>query len=97
VFAPVDAAFEALDEATLEQVGNDVELLTAVLTYHVLPGALNLDELEAGTYETVNGAEIEITKDDGVTLVNGVPVAVGNIQATNGVVHAIGEVLLPPS
>jgi uncharacterized surface protein with fasciclin (FAS1) repeats len=53
---------------------------------------------DGDTLETVAGIELEITKDDaGNTLINGIPVAVGNVQATNGVIHVLGEVLVPPS
>ena len=98
VFAPLDSAFEALPAATVEAVTTDPELLATVLTYHVIPGKLSLSDLQPGSIETVAGIELEITKDDaGNTLVNGIPVAVGNVQATNGVIHVLGEVLVPPS
>jgi len=98
VFAPLDSAFEALPAATLDAVTNDPELLATVLTYHVVAGKLSLSDLRPGTIETVAGLELEITKDDsGNTLVNGIPVAVGNVQATNGVIHVLGKVLVPPS
>jgi transforming growth factor-beta-induced protein len=95
VFAPLDAAFEDLPAATLDAVLADPELLTTVLTYHVLPGKLELDQLEPGTYTTVAGIDLEVTKEDGVTFVDGIAVAVGNVQATNGVIHVIGTVLVP--
>jgi transforming growth factor-beta-induced protein len=99
VFAPLDAAFEALPQATLDAVTSDPELLATVLTYHVVPGKISLSDMADGdTLETVAGIELEITKDDaGNTLINGIPVAVGNVQATNGVIHVLGEVLVPPS
>ncbi|MFN6118572.1 MAG: fasciclin domain-containing protein [Actinomycetes bacterium] len=99
VFAPLDAAFEALPQATLDAVLADPELLATVLTYHVVPGKLSLSDMQDGdVLETVAGIELEVTKaDDGTTLVAGVPVAVGNVQATNGVIHVLGEVLVPPS
>lgn len=98
VFAPVDAAFEALPAATLSAVLADPALLRKVLTYHVIPGALTIDQLQPGTYTTVAGIDLTITRDaDGTTLVNGVPIVVQNVRATNGVIHVIGSVLVPPA
>lgn len=100
VFAPVDAAFEALPEATLNAALNDPKgLLTTVLTYHVVAGKITTDQLvDGGTLETVEGEELTVTKDDaGNWLIDGNPIAVQNIQAGNGVIHAMGAVLLPPS
>lgn len=99
VFAPLDAAFEALPQATLDAVLADPELLATVLTYHVVPGKVSLSDMADGDeLETVAGITLEVTKDDdGNTLINGIPVAVGNVQATNGVIHVLGEVLVPPS
>ncbi len=99
VFAPLDAAFEALPQATVDAVTSDPELLATVLTYHVVPGKISLSDMSDGdTLETVAGIELKITKDEaGTTFVNGIPVAVGNVQATNGVIHVLAEVLIPPS
>ncbi len=98
VFAPLDAAFEALPTATLNAVTADPELLATVLTYHVVAGKISLSDMQDGdTLETVAGLELEVTKDDaGNTSINGIAVAVGNVQATNGVIHVLGEVLVPP-
>ena len=100
VFAPVDAAFAALDKATLDAALNDPKgLLTTVLTYHVVAGKITSDQFtDGGKLTTVQGEELTTTKDDqGNWLINGNPIAVQNIQASNGVIHAMGAVLLPPS
>lgn len=98
VFAPVDAAFTALPAATLDAVLADPALLAKVLTYHVLPGVLTIDQLPPGTYTTVAGVDLTITLDaDGRTLVDGNPILVQNVRATNGVIHVIGAVLVPAS
>lgn len=100
VFAPVDAAFEALPKATLDAALADPSgLLTTVLTYHVVPGKITTDQfVDGGTLKTVQGEELTTTLDDnGNWLINGNPIAVQNIQASNGVIHAMGAVLLPPS
>jgi transforming growth factor-beta-induced protein len=100
VFAPVDAAFEALDPATLNAALNDPSgLLTTVLTYHVVPGKITTDQFtDGGKLTTVQGEDLTTTLDEnGNWLINDNPIAVQNIQASNGVVHAMGAVLLPPS
>jgi uncharacterized surface protein with fasciclin (FAS1) repeats len=101
VLAPTDAAFAKLPAGTLENLlkPENKKALVEILTYHVVPGKILLSDMADGdTLETVAGIELEITKDDaGNTLINGIPVAVGNVQATNGVIHVLGEVLVPPS
>jgi transforming growth factor-beta-induced protein len=99
VFAPLDSAFEDLPQATLDAVLADPDLLATVLTYHVVAGKVSLSDMADGDeLETVAGLTLEVTKDDeGNTLINGIPVAVGNVQADNGVIHVLGEVLVPPS
>ncbi len=95
VFAPVDAAFEALPAATLAAVQADPELLATVLTYHVVAGKLTTADLVPGTLETVAGIELTITVVDGVTLIDGHPIALQNVQASNGVIQVMGDVLVP--
>jgi len=97
VFAPLDSAFEALPTATLNAVLADPDLLATVLTYHVVAGALTTDMLEAGTLTTVAGVDLTITKEDGVTYIDGNPILVQNVRATNGVIHVLGSVLVPES
>lgn len=97
VFAPVDAAFEALDAATLAAVQADPELLKTVLTYHVIAGKLTTEDLKEGKVTTVAGVDLTVTKQDGQTLIDGNPIAVQNVLATNGIIHAMGNVLVPES
>lgn len=96
VFAPIDSAFEKLPEATLTAVSRDVDLLTTVLTHHVVAGKFNLDQLTDGqVLTTLAGTELVVTIVNGQVLIDGFPVAVGNVQATNGVIHVMGDVLIP--
>lgn len=95
VFAPVDGAFAGLPAGTLAAVGADKALLTKVLTYHVVPGALNTDQLQPGKLKTVAGLDLIVERDGDVVYINSIPIAVANVQATNGVIHALGGVLLP--
>lgn len=99
VFAPTDEAFEALAaEVDLATVVADVDLLTSILSYHVVDGAVTSDvvvTVESAT--TLNGADISITVEgDTVRLNETVQVTAVDIEACNGVIHVIDAVLLPP-
>ena len=97
VFAPTDAAFEKLPDGALQGLLADEERLKAVLTYHVVAGAVTSDQVvkldEAGT---VNGAKVRIRADDEGVLVNDARVVQADVRASNGVIHVIDSVLLPP-
>lgn len=97
VFAPVDASFLALPPETLDAVYADMNLLTAVLTYHVVAGEnLALADLPDGTVlTTLQGGTLTITKSGDSTFVNGIEIVAGDVPATNGVIHVIGGVLVP--
>jgi len=102
VFAPVDAAFDKLPLETLRAVQGDPKLLATVLTYHVAAGALTAADLLAiadstGKLDTVAGIPLTITRDGDTPLVNGFRVAVADVKATNGIIHALGDVLVPPT
>ncbi|MDG4649393.1 fasciclin domain-containing protein [Roseibacterium sp. SDUM158017] len=97
VFAPTDEAFAALPEGTVEGLLEDPEALAAVLTYHVVPGAVMSGDLSDGmTATTVNGADVTISIDMGTVMVNEATVTAADIEATNGVIHVIDSVILPP-
>ena len=99
VFAPTNKAFADL-LATLnlsaEELLANTELLTAVLTYHVVPGRVFSGDLVAGEVATLMGEPVTISLDGGV-FVNDARVLVADIEGSNGVVHMINKVLLPPS
>jgi uncharacterized surface protein with fasciclin (FAS1) repeats len=100
IFAPVNDAFAAIPEADMTAVMADEELLTSILTYHVLPEQLDSAELaEAGTVATVNGAELEITMDGDSVTINGgeATVICQDVPTANATVHLIDTVLMPPS
>lgn len=96
VFAPTNEAFQKLPLDALHAVQDDPELLATVLTYHVVPGALKLADLQPGKLTTVSGLDLDVTRDGDKVFVNGYEVT-GDVVATNGVVHVLGDVLLPPS
>jgi uncharacterized surface protein with fasciclin (FAS1) repeats len=100
VFAPTDEAFAKLPAGTVETLlePENKDQLVAVLTYHVIPASLPAAEVvKYDQAETVNGALIDVeTSGSGVT-VNGANVTATDVMATNGVIHVIDAVLLPPS
>jgi uncharacterized surface protein with fasciclin (FAS1) repeats len=102
VFAPTDAAFEDAFELlgiTAEELLADTETLTQILTYHVLPQEANsqlVSTLDGQSVETVNGQSVEISVVDGAVMVNQATVVSADLEASNGVVHVINAVLLPP-
>lgn len=95
VFAPTDEAFAALPEGTVAALLNDIPTLTAILTYHVVPGAVMSGDLSDGMMApTVNGQEVTISLGSGVQ-VDGANVVLADIVASNGVIHVIDAVILP--
>jgi uncharacterized surface protein with fasciclin (FAS1) repeats len=97
VFAPTDEAFAALPEGTVEELllPENIDQLTAILTYHVVPGAVMSGDLTDGMEaETVEGGMVTIGTEGGVT-VNDANVVTADIEASNGVIHAIDTVLMP--
>ncbi len=98
VFAPTNEAFEALPAGTVEKLLKPAnkEALTKILTYHVVAGEeIMAADITAGKVATVEGQKLDITTDDGVQ-VNGVTVVTADVDASNGVIHAIDGVLIPP-
>ncbi len=103
VFAPTDAAFEAALAdlgLTAEELLADTETLTSILTYHVIEGevpAADVVGLDGQSVATVNGAEVTITVDGETVMVNDATVTATDIVASNGIIHVIDAVLIPPA
>ncbi len=98
VFAPTDAAFAALPEGTLDALLADPETLASILTYHVVSGRLASGDVAAlSSATTVNGADVTISVDGGTVFVNDAKVVTADVAASNGVIHVIDKVILPPS
>src|SRR6056297_3385086 len=97
VFAPTDEAFAALPEGLVDALllPENQETLAAILTYHVVPGTVLSTDLAEGEVETVEGQTVAVSLDDGV-FVNDANVVTADVQASNGVIHVIDSVLLPP-
>lgn len=97
VFAPVDDAFAALDPATVETLGTDAELLSTILTYHVVPGQISPDEIAGTTQTTVQGGTVEVAGEPDMLTVNGANVICGGVPTANATVYLIDGVLTPPA
>jgi uncharacterized surface protein with fasciclin (FAS1) repeats len=98
VFAPSDAAFAALPEGLLEKLllPENVEVLKSILTYHVVAGKVMSTEVVAGEVPTVEGSSVKLETSYGVK-VNGANVTAADVAASNGVIHVIDAVLVPPT
>ena len=101
VFAPTDAAFDALPAGTVEKLlkPENKDQLTAVLTYHVVSGkVMAADIVKMSEAKTVNGASLKISTTGEKVIINDTAkVAKTDIAASNGVIHVIDTVLLPPT
>lgn len=99
VFAPTDAAFAKLPEGTVATLlkPENKAALTAILTYHVVAGkVMAADVVKLAKARTVNGADVTITVSNGTVMINNATVTTADIVASNGVIHVIDTVLLPP-
>jgi uncharacterized surface protein with fasciclin (FAS1) repeats len=96
VFAPSDEAFKAVPAATLQELSRNRELLKDVLTYHVLPAKVAAADVKNGSVKTVQGANVALSRSGSFVTVEDAVVTQADVAATNGVVHVIDRVLLPP-
>ncbi|MDP1890119.1 MAG: fasciclin domain-containing protein [Gemmatimonadaceae bacterium] len=100
VFAPTDAAFAKLPAGTVEALLKDPVALGAILKYHVVSGkvtAADVIKSKGGKTPTLNGATLDIQVKNGKVLVNGATVTSADVMASNGVIHVIDAVVLPPA
>jgi uncharacterized surface protein with fasciclin (FAS1) repeats len=99
VFAPTDAAFAKLPAGTVESLlkPENKAKLTAILTYHVVPGTVKAEQVtKLDEAKTVNGAMVKVSTDHGKVMINDANVVKADIPASNGVIHVIDKVILPP-
>ena len=98
VFAPSDDAFAALPAGLLEKLllPENVAVLTSILTYHVVSGTVMSADIMAGDVPTVEGSTVALDTASGVT-VNGATVTTADVAASNGVIHVIDAVIVPPT
>lgn len=98
VFAPTDEAFAKLPEGTVANLllPENIDQLTAILTYHVVPGAVTASQVvDLTEAATVNGQSIDISVADATVKVDNATVTATDIMASNGVIHVIDSVILP--
>lgn len=98
VFAPTDEAFAQLPEGVLDALllPENVEILTSILTYHVVSGTVMAADVTTGDVATVEGSTISIDTANGVVLNGTATVTSADVTASNGVIHVIDAVILPP-
>jgi uncharacterized surface protein with fasciclin (FAS1) repeats len=97
VFAPTDAAFRKLPTGAMDALLADPERLRAVLLYHVVPGRVTAAQVTGMTSaNTVNGAAVRVRSQGGSVMINNATVAQADVAASNGVIHVIDTVLMPP-
>jgi len=96
LFAPVDDAFAKLPPATIDSLKTDSAGLTNILTYHVVPGRLNPQNV-AGVHKTVQGADLTVNGTGNDLRVNNASVVCGGVQTANATVYLIDTVLTPPA
>jgi uncharacterized surface protein with fasciclin (FAS1) repeats len=98
VFAPTDRAFDKVPDATLNKLANDRRMLRQVLLYHVVPGKLPAAKVvNRSGAETAQGSRVRFSVRDGKAFVNRSRIVITDIRASNGIVHAINRVLIPPA
>jgi uncharacterized surface protein with fasciclin (FAS1) repeats len=97
VFAPTDAAFRKLPAGAVDALLADPERLRAVLLYHVVPGRVTAAQVTGMTSaNTVNGAAVRVRSQGGSVMINNATVVQADVAASNGVIHVIDTVLMPP-
>jgi len=99
VFAPTDEAFAKLPAGTVENLlkPENKAKLTAILTYHVVPGAVRAEQVtKLDQAKTVNGAMVKVTTKGGKVTINDATVVKADTAASNGIIHVIDKVILPP-
>ena len=100
VFAPTNAAFDKVPKETLDNLmkNENKEKLQDILQYHVYVGSIKPEMMQDGqTLNQVNGQNISISKKDGKIMINNSATIVASIPASNGIIHVVDAVLMPPS
>jgi uncharacterized surface protein with fasciclin (FAS1) repeats len=100
VFAPTDAAFAALPKGTVEKLlkPENKEKLVKLLAYHVIPGAVTSSQLKSGEVPTAEGSSINVKVDNtnNAVTINDAKVIGSDVKASNGIIHAVDKVIMPP-
>lgn len=96
VFAPTNDAFKAVPAATMADLSKHPEKLKDVLNYHITSGKLMAADIKNSDVKTLNGANVALSKAGDFVTVENAAVVVADLAATNGVIHTIDTVLMPP-
>jgi len=97
VFAPTNDAFAKVPAKTMEALSSDPAKLKAVLTYHLVAGKIMAADVKNGNQKTMNGASVALAKAGDFVTVEDAMVQTPDISASNGVVHMVDSVLMPPA
>jgi transforming growth factor-beta-induced protein len=98
VFAPTDEAFAKLPAGTVESLLKDPKALANILLYHVVPGAVKAEAVKDGlTAKTLQGSPVTFKVTDGKAMIDGANIVATDVMASNGVIHVIDSVILPPA
>jgi len=98
VFAPTDEAFKNLPKGALDNLLKDKEALKNVLLYHVVSGNVSSkDVVKLDKATTLNGSDLKIMTKNGKVTINDADVIGADVEASNGIIHVIDKVLLPPT
>ena len=97
VFAPTNDAFKAVPAKTMEALSKDPALLKSVLSYHVLAGKVTAADVKSGPAKTLQGSNVALSKAGTFVTIEDAVVTAADVSASNGVVHVIDRVLLPPA
>jgi uncharacterized surface protein with fasciclin (FAS1) repeats len=97
VFAPTDDAFAKLPAGTVESLlePENKDKLTAILTYHVVPGKILASDVKPGRVATLQGSELRVKSKKGALMVDQAKIVATDVIASNGVIHVIDEVIIP--
>jgi uncharacterized surface protein with fasciclin (FAS1) repeats len=98
VFAPTDEAFKKLPKGTVESLlkPENKQKLGALLAYHVMEGKVMAADVKTMKAPTANGAELDVKVNNGKVMINDAKVVKADVKASNGVIHVIDKVLMPP-
>lgn len=97
LFAPTNEAFAAVPAKTMDELGKDPARLKAVLSYHLVAGKVTAAQVKNGEAKTVQGANVMLSRTGDFVVIEDAMVQTADLQATNGVVHTIDRVLMPPA
>ncbi len=96
VFMPTDNAFSQLADGEWDALKKAPQSLARVLRYHIIRGRVKVTEVKPGPVASVAGPSLELKSDNGMVTVNGARVTESDLQADNGIIHGVDEVLMPP-